>query len=81
MPEAIQVSLKFFAVARRGATGGSEVLAHSVPAGSTVGQVLAVLGVRHEAEVSLLVRGRVVGWDYALQDGDEVVVIPPLAGG
>ena len=59
----------------------NETLVVELPSGTTIGQALGDLGIFHEAEVSLLVGGRIVEWSYLLRDGDEVAVVPPLVGG
>lgn len=53
----------------------------TAPSDATVGSVLGGYGLQHEAEVSVLVNGLAVEWSHILQQGDEVVVVPPLVGG
>jgi sulfur carrier protein ThiS len=59
----------------------------SVPAGATVGDLLATLAPdlgRSDAElaaVAVALRGEVVGRDHALRDGDALALILPVAGG
>ncbi|OJY97687.1 MAG: molybdopterin synthase sulfur carrier subunit [Lysobacterales bacterium 63-13] len=41
---------------------------------------------RHEftlerARLRVAVNGRIVAWDHRLQDGDEIVFLPPVSGG
>lgn len=81
MPEIATVSFKLFGVARGGRASRWETVVRPIQAGATVGQILPSLGVERESQASILVGGRVVGWDFALQGGEEVIVIPPLVGG
>lgn len=52
-----------------------------VPAGTTVGEVCARLRIPHEGVHSAFVGKRRVAPDYQLEDGDELVLFPPMAGG
>jgi molybdopterin converting factor small subunit len=63
-----------------GVSGGG-THARELPAGSTVGDALRSLGGYRDVDVSVLIGGRVVEWSQVLRDGDELLVIPPLAGG
>jgi sulfur carrier protein ThiS len=56
-------------------------LTRRYPAGATVGDALRDLGIRHEAEVSVMIDGRVVSAARLLEPDDALVVIPPLVGG
>lgn len=82
MDDALAVSVRFFAQYReRAGEARREV---ELPAGSTVGDLLATLA---SGGLSLPDGGRVaVNREYAseersLEDGDEVALIPPVAGG
>ena len=33
------------------------------------------------ARLRVAVNGRIVAWDHRLQDGDEIVFLPPVSGG
>lgn len=58
-----------------------------LPAGATVGQLMAHLAGREPAVAALrahlkvAVNQAMVGDDHALRDGDEVALIPPVSGG
>ncbi len=55
--------------------------AREVAAGTTVGALLASLGVPAEVPKIVLVNGRVRPGEYVLAPGDEISVFPPIAGG
>lgn len=75
MPESINVRIRLVGVAG----GGSH--ARELPANATVGDALRALGDYRDADVSVLIQGRVAEWSQPLGDGDDLLVIPPLAGG
>ena len=81
----MQVQVLYFAVFRERL--GVEGEALSVDDGATVGAALAVLEGRHPIVQALRGRYRVavnqsmVGDEHVLADGDELVLIPPVAGG
>jgi molybdopterin converting factor small subunit len=52
-----------------------------VPAGTTVGEVCARLGIPQEAVHAAFVGKQRVARDYTLEEGDELVLFPPMAGG
>lgn len=81
----MEIQVLYFAVFRERLGRDEESL--ELAAGSTVSQALDALGERHEAIAGL--RGRfqtavnqtMVGGEHALCDGDELALIPPVAGG
>ncbi len=79
--ERIAVTIKLYGLTRR--LGGASVspLVRTYPRGATVGVALRDVGIAHEAEVSVLIGGRVVSAERPLEPGDELLVIPPLVGG
>jgi molybdopterin converting factor small subunit len=72
---------------RLGARLGPGRRSLSMPAGATVGDVLAALApdlgrTQGELEsVAVALRGEVVGRGHALRDGDALALILPVAGG
>lgn len=85
MAETIAVTLRLFAVFREAL--GSGTLEREVPAGTTVGQLLARLIDEYpalagaEATVSFSVNRTYASADTVLHAGDEVAFIPPVSGG
>ena len=83
--EAVQIQVRYFAVFRERL--GREEEAIELPDGADVRAALEALGARHEVVRAL--RGRfqiavnqeMVVEDAPLADGDELVLIPPVAGG
>jgi molybdopterin synthase sulfur carrier subunit len=81
----ITVNVLLFAQLRNG-FGGDELLA-SLPSGATGAELLAWLSQRNPKLAGLLDVSRLavnceyVSVDHRLQDGDEVVVMPPVSGG
>lgn len=65
---------------------GTDRLSLTLPAGAVAGDVLATVRARPggsdlPASVLMAVNGRQAGVHTALADGDEVALLPPLAGG
>lgn len=52
-----------------------------LPAGSTVGRVLAMLSIPESAPKVVIVNGRMALPERELADGDRMTVFPPVAGG
>lgn len=52
-----------------------------VPEGSTVGDVLRVLGIPEAMPRIVLVNGHEADADHRLTGGDALAIFPPLAGG
>lgn len=50
-------------------------------AGQDVRSLVAPLGLPAEAVRHVFVNGRRASLEYVLQDGDEIAIFPPLAGG
>jgi sulfur carrier protein ThiS len=78
--ERITVTFRLYGLARKSGIGTSS-FARSYPPGTTVGEALRDLGIAHEAEVSVLIDGRVVSAERPLEPNDELLVVPPLVGG
>jgi len=81
----MRITVLYFAVFREKIGTDSEAL--ELPEGSTIAQAIAELGERHPAVARLRGRFRyAVNADFApddraLSDGDELALIPPVAGG
>jgi molybdopterin synthase catalytic subunit len=81
----MQIRMRYFASARDRAGTGEEVI--SLPEGATVSELCAALSQSRPGLAPLLPRCRVARnqafaeADARLSDGDEVAIIPPVAGG
>jgi molybdopterin synthase catalytic subunit len=81
----MRISILYFAVFRERLRTDGETL--ELPAGARLGDAIAALEGKHDAIRGLRGRYRIainqdmVDGDPALADGDEVVLIPPVAGG
>ncbi|MCL4079408.1 MAG: MoaD/ThiS family protein [Anaerosomatales bacterium] len=78
----MRIELALFASLRRflptGEAGHERTI--DLPDGTTVGQVIATLGLPDEPRV-VFVNGRHAPDDFVLHDGDRLAVFPPVAGG
>ena len=52
-----------------------------LPAGSTVNDLLATLGLSADQIMALFVNGRSQALDHGLEPGDQVAIFPPIGGG
>jgi molybdopterin synthase catalytic subunit len=81
----VRVDVLFFAVLRERVKSESEAL--DLPAGATVGAARSALAAAHPEIARLLpqvrsaVNRQMVGDSHTLCDGDELALIPPVAGG
>jgi molybdopterin synthase catalytic subunit len=81
----VQVEVLYFAVLRERLAREREAL--ELPPGCTVAGALDCLAAAHPAlppllgRVQIAVNRRMVGPDHVLGDGDELALIPPVAGG
>ncbi len=81
----MRIKVRYFAVARERVGREEETL--DLPEGATVASALDLLGERHPAIAALrghlaaAVNQEMVRPDAALSDGDELALIPPVAGG
>jgi molybdopterin synthase catalytic subunit len=81
----MRIQVRYFAVVRERLKLDEETL--ELPAGASVGAALDALAARHEAVRALrpylqtAVNQTHVGAEHALGDGDELALIPPVAGG
>ena len=78
----ILVTVTLFADLRRflprGADGPQRF---TLPAGATLADLLTVIGVAPDAELTAAVDGEVVGRDTPLYDGADVMLLSPMEGG
>jgi len=78
----IAVTVTLFADLRRflprGADGPQR---YAVPAGATVADLLAAVGIEASAEVTAAVDGELAQRDTPLRDGAEVMLLSPMEGG
>lgn len=58
-----------------------ESLPMELPEGSTVGQLIARLDIPAKVVKSIFVNRRPQDLEHVLQNGDEVAIFPPVAGG
>lgn len=77
------VTVRYFARMAEIAGCASETIA---PVPATAARLFAQLDARHRfgfgpAALRVALNERLVDWDSALQDGDEVALIPPVSGG
>lgn len=81
----MEIRVVYFAAARELAGCGEEGV--SVASGATAGALLAHLGERHPrlapygSRLRVAVNGELAGLEHRLVEGDEVALIPPVAGG
>jgi molybdopterin converting factor subunit 1 len=78
-----RLTLHYYALLREQAGRSSETVE---TAASTPGALYAELAARHRfrlaaTQLQVAVNGAFASFDRALEDGDEVVFIPPVAGG
>ncbi|HEY7754354.1 MAG TPA: MoaD/ThiS family protein [Steroidobacteraceae bacterium] len=78
-----RVQLRYYALLREQAGRTAETVDSRA---RTPGELYAELAARHgfrlaQAQVRVAVNSAFADWDRALADGDEVVFIPPVAGG
>jgi len=79
----IDVTARYFAAFREQAGCEAEVLATTASTPRELfGEISTRHGFRDAAERSkVAVNGAMAAWDTALEDGDEVLFFPPVAGG
>ncbi len=83
MNNEITVRVKLFATLRRHYPdlGIGETMPVGLPDGATIGQLIEHLSVPANEVKVVFVNGIVQQEKYALSDGDEVGVFPPVGGG
>ncbi len=79
----IEVQVRLYATLRRYRPelklGGS--LTMQVPEGTTVGELIAAIGIPPDTVRKVFSKARAVEEDHVLNDGDDVALFPPIAGG
>ena len=82
MADTVTISVKLFATLKKYLPPGSEEGASlTLPAGSTVLDVIEVLKIPHEHATMLVAGDSYVEKDTPLTDGLQLSIFPPLAGG
>ena len=78
----ITVTVTFFADLRRflprGADGPQR---YTVPGGATIDDLLAMIGIAPDAEVTIAVDGEQVAREASLHEGADVMLLSPMEGG
>ncbi len=78
----MQVKVQVYAILRQyvpDASRGPMVM--EIPEGTTVGQLIERLSIPPELARVVFVNGVRQEWDWILQEGDEIGIFPPIAGG
>jgi molybdopterin converting factor small subunit len=74
----MKVNVKLFASLR---TFGADEQVLELPAGTTVENVVHILGIPDSIRLLRIVNGEHRPADHVLQDNDELALFPPIAGG
>ena len=78
----INVRVTLFADLRRFLTKGVEgAQTYVLPAGSTVADLLATIGIPADDEVTVGLNGEQAARENVLRDGDDAVMFSPMEGG
>ena len=79
----MRVSVKLYATLRkyRPDLGHGEAAYLELPDGSTLQDVLGILGIGQDEMKRCFVNAVAQEPDYVLHEGDDVVMFPPIAGG
>jgi len=78
----MEVKVRLFATLRQYLPEGAEgTMSMNLPEGTTVGDLLARMGIPEETVKLRFVNGSHADVDKVLAHGDEVGLFPPLAGG
>ena len=79
----ITVQARLYATLRkyRPGLGHGEAVSVEMPDGSRVIDLLDKLGVPRDETKQVFIAGRQKPFDYVLQEGEEVGIFPPIAGG
>jgi molybdopterin converting factor small subunit len=77
----MQVSVRLFSVLRHQPGGLADRLLLKLPMGARVKDVLDLLKIDKDLEIFIAVNHEVSSEDHLLTDGDELSLIPAVAGG
>lgn len=77
----MRVTVELQAYLEQYSPDGQSVFQYTLPDGATVQTLVRLLNVPEEMAGVIVLNGRSADFDDSLQDGDRVILIPPLAGG
>lgn len=78
----IKVTVTLFADLRRHLPRGAEgPQRYEIPAGATVADLLAAIGIPADAEITIGVDGELAHREVPLRDGADVMLLSPMEGG
>ncbi len=77
----MRVTVELQAYLEQYSPDGQSVFQYALPDGATVQTLVRLLNVPEEMAGVIVLNGRSADFDDSLQDGDRVILIPPLAGG
>ncbi len=77
----MRVTVELQAYLEQYSPDGESVFQYTLPDGATVQTLVRLLNVPEEMAGVIVLNGRSADFDDSLQDGDRVIMIPPLAGG
>lgn len=77
----MKVTVRLYATLRELAPGGQAQLTVEIADGATVAEVIAQLGIPPDVVRKVFVGGVARDPDWVLDDGDELGMFPPIAGG
>jgi molybdopterin converting factor small subunit len=77
----MQVSVRLFSVLRHQPGGLADRLSLNLPMGARVQDVLDLLKIARDMEIIIAINREVCSEDHLLADGDELSLIPAVAGG
>ena len=77
----MRVTVELQAYLEQYSPDGQAVFEYTLPDGATVQTLVRQLKVPEEMAGVIVINGRSSDFDNPLQDGDRVILIPPLAGG
>jgi len=77
----MRVTVELQAYLEQYSPDGQAVFEYTLPDGATVQTLVRQLSVPEEMASVIVINDRSADFDDPLQDGDRVILIPPLAGG